>query len=206
MATGIQNYPNIAAVDAAHPNGNIKDRAGATNGTPVNKLVYADVHQFFAKLLRIAGIAANNTPDNETNGFQYIEALKKVTNSGNQDAWHYVGATGEPAFQGSYSNQDATKRLRFRKDLQGNVTITGTVLITGAGSPTIFIIPSQYLPSEEFNGALIDGVDGVALSNRFLFRPIVRTNGEVGIVSAFSGGATPASIIVWIDIKYNIKS
>jgi hypothetical protein len=76
MAIGIENQANIIpAGTAGYPNGDIKDRIGATAGTPVNKKVYADMHQFFAKMMRKAGITANNTPDNETNGFQYLDAL-----------------------------------------------------------------------------------------------------------------------------------
>lgn len=76
MSTGIQNYPNIEAPDSDYPNGNIKDKDISLPGTPVNKLVYADIHQTFAKLLREANITANGLPDNEYNGFQYLDALR----------------------------------------------------------------------------------------------------------------------------------
>jgi hypothetical protein len=75
MAVGIANYPNITAASADYPNGYIKNDP---SGTPVNVLTNGDVQIFFDKLLRIAGITANGLPDNETNGYQLIDALIKA--------------------------------------------------------------------------------------------------------------------------------
>lgn len=58
-----------------YPNARIKDNTGAGNGTPVNELLYGDIHEFFAKLMRLAGLSYNGLPDNETNRYQLIEAL-----------------------------------------------------------------------------------------------------------------------------------
>lgn len=58
-----------------YPDGRIKNNTGTGNGTPVNERVYGDMHQNFAKLMRLYGITPNNLPDNETNGFQIIESI-----------------------------------------------------------------------------------------------------------------------------------
>ena len=67
----------LASIDNSdlsnYPNGRIKN-----NSTPVNELVYGDIHEFFAKLMRLYGISYNGLPDNETNGYQSIEALKSL--------------------------------------------------------------------------------------------------------------------------------
>jgi len=76
MATGIENYPNISASDSNYPDGNIKDKTVSLPGTPVNKLVYADMHQTLAKILREAHITANGLPDSEYNGYQYYTAMQ----------------------------------------------------------------------------------------------------------------------------------
>lgn len=57
-----------------YPNGRIKDNVGA-GGTPINEFVYGDFHEMKDKLMRLYGIVHNNLPDNETNGYQFIEAL-----------------------------------------------------------------------------------------------------------------------------------
>ena len=78
MAIALSAKPNTQTPNAAYPYGNILDDTGANDGTPVNALVYADFHQFFAKLLDNAGITANGLPDNFTNGFEYFDALLGV--------------------------------------------------------------------------------------------------------------------------------
>ena len=76
MAIGIANYPNPDTSDPTnYPNGNIKNRP---NGTPINVLTNGDVQMVFDKLMRIAGLTANGLPDNETNGYQLIEAIQKA--------------------------------------------------------------------------------------------------------------------------------
>lgn len=78
MAIKILDKPNTEGISYDYPYGNIKDNPGDNTGTPVNKLVYADFHQFFAKMMDDAGISYNGLPDNATDGFQYWLALVKV--------------------------------------------------------------------------------------------------------------------------------
>jgi len=68
------NIDNSNLVD--YPNGAIRDNSGVGDGTPVNRSVYSDIHEFFAKLMRMAKISYSGLPDNETNGYQLINALE----------------------------------------------------------------------------------------------------------------------------------
>lgn len=77
MAIPLSSKPNTAAPNSDFPYGDIKDNGGANDGTPINRAVYGDFHQFFAKMLAESGINANGLPENATNGFQYYEALLK---------------------------------------------------------------------------------------------------------------------------------
>lgn len=61
-----------------YPNGRIKDNTGSGNGTPVNEFVYGDLHEMKDKLMRLYGIVPNDLPDNESNGFQLIDALRAL--------------------------------------------------------------------------------------------------------------------------------
>lgn len=82
MARGLQDYPNVLYGDGSNsdfPQGRSKDNDGSGNGTPVNEFTLGDYQQFFAKLLREAGINANGLPESEYNGLQYFEALLAVT-------------------------------------------------------------------------------------------------------------------------------
>lgn len=77
---GIQNFPNIHAPDSTFPNGSIRDQTLSLPGTPVNKETVGDMYEFFAKLMREAGITANGIPDNEYNGNQLFAALWNLIN------------------------------------------------------------------------------------------------------------------------------
>lgn len=59
-------------------NGRIKDNTGGGDGTPVNEFVYGDFHQTMAKLMQLAGLVYNNLPDNETNGYQLVDAIRQL--------------------------------------------------------------------------------------------------------------------------------
>lgn len=81
MAISLAAKTRTTPPGGAYPYGDIKDDTGSNDGTPVNRQVYADFHQFFAKLLDLAGVVANGLPDNLTNGFQYSVALVALINN-----------------------------------------------------------------------------------------------------------------------------
>ena len=86
MSKGLENLtPFIEPVTSDYPWGDIKDGTGVGDGTDVNRSNHADYHQTFRKLLSLANITPNGLPDNVTNGYQYIDAMKKVLKT-------YIGA------------------------------------------------------------------------------------------------------------------
>lgn len=107
MAIKLENKPNVVAPGGAYPYGNIKDDTGIGDGTPVDTVVYADFHQFFARMLALSGITPNNLPDNNTNGFQYYESLAQLVSNGFPGAaggaWINAGAPTLSADTGSIS-------------------------------------------------------------------------------------------------------
>lgn len=77
MVKTLKNKPNTPSVSSQWPYSQLQDETANQDGTPVNKEVYEDLHQFFMKMLDEAGISANELFDNATNGFQLFEAFKK---------------------------------------------------------------------------------------------------------------------------------
>lgn len=77
MARSLASKPNVVAPGGSYPFGRIKDKGG-TAGTPVNEQVYGDMHQFFEKMMSLAGLVANGLPENNTDGFQFIQAMQKL--------------------------------------------------------------------------------------------------------------------------------
>lgn len=104
MANGLQNYPNIQAPDSDYPDGNIRDKGIAIAGTGVNALVYGDTHQTLAKLLRLSEITPNALPDNEYNGFQYIQALFNLFGNSRQIRFK-DGAAASTIAEADYNTQ-----------------------------------------------------------------------------------------------------
>lgn len=75
----LNTNPNVDNSDLSnYPGGRIKNNTGSGTGTPVNERVYGDIHQMIAKLMRLYNITPNNFPDNETNGFQNVDALRAL--------------------------------------------------------------------------------------------------------------------------------
>lgn len=80
MAIELLTKANVDAPDATWVFGKTKDRSSpaANDGTPLNQAVMSDYFQFFAKMFFESGLTFNALVDNETNGFQYFDALKSV--------------------------------------------------------------------------------------------------------------------------------
>lgn len=77
MAIDKKTQPNIDSSDLAnYPNGAIRDDDGSGNGTAVDRAIYSDIHEFFAKLMRLAKISYNGIPDKESTGYQLINSLE----------------------------------------------------------------------------------------------------------------------------------
>ena len=92
MARDKSQLQNIDLSNPDYISGRIKDNTGGNNGTPVNERVYGDMHQTFAKLIQLAGITYNNLPDNETNGYQLIDAIAHL--AGKNDKALELGKSG----------------------------------------------------------------------------------------------------------------
>lgn len=79
MARNKANLTNVDGSDLPnYPDKRIRDNDGSGNGTGVDEIVYGDIHEFFAKLMRLYGIAFNSLPDNVANGYQFVEAVKSL--------------------------------------------------------------------------------------------------------------------------------
>jgi hypothetical protein len=76
MAVKLSDKPNVEAPSTEYPFGSIQDKISMVqSGTPVNRLVYNDMHQFFEKLCDYVSKNRNGRPDNGFNGFELFEAM-----------------------------------------------------------------------------------------------------------------------------------
>lgn len=98
------------------------------------------------------------------------------------DARHEVGDDGEPAFNGTWANYDATNEVAsFYRDPFGRVHLAGLVK-SGTSGTTIFSLPGGYRPRARESFVVITGNPGDALG-----RVDVDANGNVIHVSGGTG-------------------
>lgn len=73
--------------------------------------------------------------------------------TGAPEAWHEVGASGEPPFGQGWSNYmpslNQYQTAAFRKDQFGRVHIKGVVIRTSGTSEVVFTLPPGYRPSRQ---------------------------------------------------------
>jgi len=77
MAIELANKQNVEAPSVTYEFGSIKDNPGDQTGTPFDRAVYSDFHQWASKMFANSGLTYNNLPDNTTNGYQFYEAMRE---------------------------------------------------------------------------------------------------------------------------------
>lgn len=77
MAIELANKQNVEAPSLTYEFGSIKDNPGDFSGTPFDRAVYSDFHQWASKMFDNSGLTYNNLPDNTTNGYQFYEAMRE---------------------------------------------------------------------------------------------------------------------------------
>jgi len=192
MAIKLTTKPNTLTPDSTYPFGDILDTVGTTPGTPVSRQVYADLHQFFEKLMDFVSITHNDLPDNADNGFQYFEALDMLRRNRSIEAWarvNFNSAVTPQAIQNSNvsgSSLDPNSISRLSTGLYQIEFNTSLDIINPGGAYAIsdvFILHSA-LPLNDPGG----GLEVVRLypvtrisSTEFTFRAINESGGLVDI-------------------------
>lgn len=105
--------------------------------------------------------------------------------------WHYIGDTGEPAFQNSWGNVTAGKyELAYRVQQDGEVDLHGQI-VGGASGSVVATLDAAKRPvgsAEYIVGSAYDGTDVVA---------VIVSIGENGaIVPVWSAGFTPDEVTI----------
>jgi len=70
------DVPNIATPNSNFPKGYVVNKSTGVLGTKLGSVLFADLIQFFQKLIIDASITENDLADGVTNGYQLIEALE----------------------------------------------------------------------------------------------------------------------------------
>ena len=160
----LKDKPNVEAVSVTYPYASIKDDTGADDGTPVDRLVYSDMHQFFERLMALTGLTPNGLPDNAANGFQLMTAFLGYSNRFNCASLSSLAiGTGNQTFtvpaNMSYLPGNHLRASNGANYMQGPVvSYSGTTLIinvvntAGSGTIALWIIsPASPIAASETN-------------------------------------------------------
>jgi hypothetical protein len=143
----LNSSPNVVADNNSfdYPTGRIKDNNGTSNGTGVNERVYGDLHQTIAKLMRLYAITPNGLPDNETNGFQIVDALKSLA-SKNDYIYPLSSVSGVLSVDIKFANMQNGEFIVCR----ASVDKTTETQIKGIGATTFTIAYSGSFKANEY--------------------------------------------------------
>lgn len=137
--------------DGNYLNGNLVD-----NQTLVGEGINQDLVQFFQKLADLASIVFNGLPDNETNGYQLIEALETVVRS-------FAASTSLPgvAERALQAEVDAFESTRFvtGQTLEGFKASQVQVNASNASRFVTGATLKGYLDNFLLNGLQMDRAD-----------------------------------------------
>jgi len=82
MAIKKTSKPNTTGPNSTWKYGELQDKViNVQPGTPLNRYTHEDYHEFFERLMDIAGIQHNDFQDNDANGYQLFEALNLIPRS-----------------------------------------------------------------------------------------------------------------------------
>lgn len=101
---------------------------------------------------------------------------------GRGEDWHYVGESGEPAFENDWANVSTLPKLAFRLRASGIVDIQGT--IENGTSFTVFTLPEGYRPSTVTGASISAFVTG---TGRVSCLVSIQTSGYVSLFVETTG-------------------
>ena len=205
MSIGLENLANVTAVSAAYPWKDIKDDTGAGDGTPLNQISHSDYHQTFRKLLDKAYLAPNGLPDNVTNGYQYVDALKFLYKNFRGVVPTSVGIILDKHFTRKVIYIDSATTLTgfimpSSADLDDTDSITIVnktnyeVVMQGDGTDTVDLSASvSLLASGDFAELVLDKGNGNWVLVNYKITPF-----SLNIITVGSGGSAPSLLNSWI--------
>lgn len=199
MAIDKNTVPNIDDSDPAdYPNGQIRDNDGSDNGTPVNRAVFSDIFETFAKLMRMTGTAYNGEFDNESAGYQYIQALKLL--AGKNDILQILSSATEVI--GGVNTNVLTVPLKI-ENLEGNELLLCLANVDYAGQTILRgLTPGVYkgiIGSDNFAQTallvLINGTGGVQIVKPAIASNLNQMVGELNFLKAANQGQEDAGLL-----------
>lgn len=142
-----------------------------------------------------AHIYETGGPELPADGGTYADQMFQTFGGGSgvwEDTWHFVDATGEPAYENSWTHNAASQNARFRA--VGNMVYMTGVLKSGTIGSTVFTLPASYRPAYLSYFPCIDGNGNAS------YISINNSTGAVVVQSLNSISSTP--FVVGFDLSF----
>lgn len=127
------------------------------------------------------------------------EKIKNLVNA-TEEAWHYVGTFGNPAFENGWENTGSNvEDLRFKKTVDGRVQIEGHIRNDNFSS-LIFTLPEGYRPTKYRE------IQTYLLSSTDVYYPVLVEITDTGNVQLFLlNGGPNGTVVVGLDnIRFSL--
>lgn len=127
------------------------------------------------------------------------EKIKNLVNA-TEEAWHYVGTLGNPAFAPGWENTAGNvENLRFKKTVDGRVQIEGHIKNDNFSS-LIFTLPEGYRPTKYRE------IQTYLLSSTDVYYPVLVEITDTGNVQLFLlNGGPNGTVVVGLDnIRFSL--
>lgn len=160
----ISQLPIVKEVSSNFPFGAILNETDTSAGTPVVREVYNDILANIYKLLSQVGITANGNEDSETNGYQIIEALKKLANSLN-DVEQTLDLSGS-VFSFGMNTEFLPNKYLFIAKAQNDYVKGNSYTLKGSNSTTFSFTSNGFKAGEQVLVCLdVLGAKGYSISS-----------------------------------------
>lgn len=183
----ISSLTRAGASDADYPNGKLVDNP---NGTLVDEAMLGDLLYNINKAANLAGITMNETPDNESNGYQILQALcnMKTTSLTGVGDWIDAGTPSVTAVGGGSMTIDGGdvdyNRIKFiGKTLFWQMKLS-SVSVSGTVSSVVITPPTEMSDTD------LDYVN-----NGMRFYGFI--NGQPGLIVSLGGASNPGELTIY---------
>lgn len=198
------NKTNVDPAVFPYIKGKIRDNPGNNTGTPVDELLYGDIHQMMEMLLAMGGIVPNDLAENGTNSFQTAAAFLNLANNQNDFA-HQIGTSLQPPYQNGWQGSNFVTLnggARFMMNLKTDRVYFSGACERGTENNVLvaFNLPTGYRPVDVRKIPIL-------MRNNSIYYPgvmVIQVNGDVTF-SCNAGNGTSLAVYILDGCSFNIN-
>ncbi len=171
------------------------------SGTKVNQKLINDMYLTWRVIMAQAAVSPNNTPDNDTNGYQLYSALSEIISPSFKSTGIVFATVGLNTWAnlGGGQYNVGYKQPNFGNGQNNEASLCGAATITtiAPGTITVMTLPAGVRPSSTVVVPAYVAASGINAM-------VLVTISTAGVVS-FSSAVTAAATIYFDNVRYRIS-